>query len=145
MVNINELGKQRIRMLADLIEHEDHVIGFYAEKGFCMSYVTHDCGTPSCIVGYAMKAAEADPTFDARPNSVLPHSYWIASSYLHGDDCVMSLNHFSRLFDPDTPRHFSWNLITPAHAATALRNLADTGIIDWSHAWKDREEPATSE
>lgn len=142
-IELNELAKERIYLLAQLIENEEHVKKFSADSGFNMSYVTHECGTPSCIAGYAVKAAEADPTFDENSHT-LKHSYWIAGSYLLGrSNVTQEIETMSALFDPNTPLNYSWDRITPKQAAEVMRNFAHTGIIDWSPAWKDWKAPVT--
>jgi len=108
--------------LADLVEKQKHV-DYHAgsEGGFNMGRVDHDCGAPSCIAGFAAVMAEADGV--ARPRN--GNTFLMARKWL------------------DIPVGLSWEIfappqtgmalgdITPHMAAWTLRNLAETGRVEW--------------
>lgn len=106
------MNVERIRELANVIEVQPHT-RIEDETGFNMRYFEHDCGSPACIGGWAnfiWGKGREDTSTEAR-------------GYLG-----ISLEHAESLFFPD----FDMDRITPTHAAAVLRNLADTGKVDWS-------------
>ena len=109
------MNKERVLALAALIEMQPHDNSADAESGFGMSNWFHNCGTPSCIAGFARTMAEAESSLNYNPTRL------VAADYL-GLDSTWCL----RLFTPSIyPR--PWSNITPAMAATALRRIADAG------------------
>lgn len=83
-----------------------------------MSEVLHNCGTPCCIAGWACaEKIEAGESIA---------SHYVTAAVSLG----LSLSKATSLFEP--PFHLDWDSISPAHAAAVLRNLADTGEVDWS-------------
>lgn len=138
--DISILNQDKLEALAARIEHEEHVRGFFAAKGFDMSFVTHDCGSPACIAGYAVdeaKQAGYDLSEEQLAEIGYRHSYHHAVSWLTdgkqwkphipGNPDAIS---FQSLFDPYVS--YSWELITPVLAAKVIRHFAATGEVDWS-------------
>lgn len=96
-----------------------------------------DCGTTACIAGWAITLAhhgdpEAYPVFRGMQ----------ASSYVRAGMDYMKLDPWTALElfyaakrNEDGETVTKWNLdsITAEEAAEALRHLADTGEVDWSH------------
>ncbi len=116
------MNVERIRELADVIEKQPHT-SYLADHGFNMETLAHKCGTPCCIAGWAEHLAGNDPDDDACLDQ---SAEWLGIKYL---------NEGIELFFPgDTYGSDRWDRITPAHAAAVLRNLADTGHVDWSIA-----------
>lgn len=114
------MNKKRILALADLIEQQQHT-SFSAESGFSMSSYVHECGTPSCIAGWASWLS-----FGKAP--VLADEILLfdrARGYLGlKEDAAKSLFLPANYQDQD--------LYTPTQAAETLRHLAKTGEVDWS-------------
>lgn len=119
-----KLNKKYIRQVADEIEAMPHarIDGFRPSKsGFNMSRWhdrSLDCGTVCCIGGHICPAGEYEDVAgklgiskEAANNLCYP--------YVLGDD---------------------WSSIQPAVAARVLRNLADTGKVDWPAALRARGE-----
>ena len=120
------MRKDRIRQLAEVIEKcEDNYnrpVDDEKDSSFTMRLVWYDCGTPACISGWTRT---------------------LFGDGIHGSDIDSELLGISsatgqRLFlpfeggvywaePPDSPRY-----ITAKHAAAVLRNLADTGELDWT-------------
>ena len=117
------MNKDNILAVADAIEK--HSI---AELGFNMSLYGgktgpsdpdlsgHNCGTVACIAGWA------DKVLTGRDPDV--HS----SDYAQG---LLGLS-AEQAIDLFVPSDWAKNTITPAHAVAVLRNLAETGEVDWS-------------
>lgn len=128
------MNKDRILALADLIEKQPHTVSLHG-SGFCMNYVLHSCGTPSCIAGWAAWEEEG------RPKAVsTPDTGWSleckAQKYLGlatSVEAELSDIAYS-LFYPEGDRVDLYDNITPAQAAACLRHLAETGEVDWDHA-----------
>ena len=118
------MNKERILQLADHIEKQLHT-AFEDKKGFNMSTFTHMCGTPSCIAGYA---AAFNLGFNDENQQVISDVEINASHWLALDSEIAI-----QLFFPIEHAHVDdWCKITPKHAATVLRNLAETGIVNWN-------------
>lgn len=104
------MNKERIMELADIIEMQAHVnYSDYPSYGFNMSSYRHNCGSPSCIAGWAahLYAPESDRNISAIAAEVL------------GLDHMWALNN---LFEVGLD--IRYNDITPRMAATALRRCA---------------------
>lgn len=126
------MNKERILALADLIEtkpfsHEKYDWeNFNPAKvnGFNMEFYRYDCGTPSCIAGWAASASLGHP-------EVLPGDLWAskaAANWLELDHEWAKRN----VFEPCGPLeelHPSmandFTQITPKMAAGVLRRLAE--------------------
>lgn len=117
------LQVDRIRHLADVIEAQPHT-ELNDSTGFNMSDWTHNCGTPSCICGWANHLRN-----ESEGRTVMLASPREAGRWLGFDD---DDDRRYVLFKPSTIDPDNWNAITPAHAAAVLRHLADTGVVDWS-------------
>lgn len=106
---------ERIRELADVIERLPHTTPD-ADHGFSMEVYEHPCGTPACIAGWAAHVYNV-------ADHVFPEQNGAAA-------LGMTVEEAAPLFEPLDVCY--WSEITPAHAAAVLRNLANTGEIDWS-------------
>jgi hypothetical protein len=111
------MNVERILALADIIEAQPHTSSS-DESGFNMNAYSHHCGTPCCIAGWAAGNVAGLDEEDV---------FHVAAALLD-----LSSTLAVQLFIPpfDGAR---WGMITPAQAAITLRNLAATGIVDWSH------------
>lgn len=121
-MNIDKINK-----LADFIEAQDA-----DDLGFDMRYWnpvlagSHGCGTVACIAGWTCAMERPDL------------SYWSwggtpAAEILGLDDPMAH-----ELFTPcsgSLPSGLEYKHIKPPHAVRVLRNLAETGEVDWSVAF----------
>lgn len=123
------MNKERLLELADIVEKQVHVSNYIGSpSGFNMCTIFHECGTPSCIAGFAIAMRQCaeqhiDKT-DVENQYIRSHGYDYAAQYLD-----ISHNIYE-LFEPD---YYPWNSITPAHAAHTIRHLANTGEVNWHH------------
>ena len=128
------MNKERILALADLIEKQPHT-PLPAENGFNMADLVRECGTPSCIAGWAAWEAEGRPA-SVRTSTIGWALEREAQNYLGLEGvnkAELSPKAYS-LFYPTYEGCFAYEDITPAQAAACLRHLAETGEVDWDHA-----------
>lgn len=104
--------------LANLVEAQPHT-DRKASSGFSMVAMTHDCGTPACIAGWAAWEARGRPSAFKSDNC-----FMIGREYLD-----INTDQAFRLF---MPRDWEENKHTPAQAARTLRHLARTGEVVWN-------------
>ena len=118
------MRKDRILALADLIEQQPHTDEDAAE-GFTMESITHDCGTPACIAGWAAWEAsgrQSRDLYDIYADVEGQAREFLGIGYSEADV----------LFYPPFPVIYA--TVTPTEAAATLRHLAETGRVDWSVA-----------
>lgn len=126
------MKKERILALADLIERQPHTT-LEENHGFYMGNWTHNCGTPSCIAGWAAYAS-VDGILENMPGYGGYHEVGM-------DFLGICRKQADALFEPDLlseeekeeevdPTEI-WGFITPAQAAATLRRLAETGNVKW--------------
>jgi hypothetical protein len=115
------VNKERILALADLIEQQPHA-DKEASEGFTMSSITHDCGTPACIAGWAAWEAVG------RKNGDL-YDFDLDIEGKARDFLGISPTKADALFYPYEFK--AYGEITPSEAAATLRRLAETGQVDW--------------
>lgn len=113
------MNRERIRELADVIEKLPHT-EIDDASGFNMGNYVHVCGTPCCIAGWTVAVAKGWETITWRVAY-----YDVAANHLG-----LTGQQAEDLFRPFS--HVRLQDVTPAHAAAVLRNLADTGVVDWS-------------
>lgn len=101
----------RLQKLADVIRELAHT-STSAEDGFCMAAYHHNCGTPSCIGGWA------DYLWPRQPFEWTGER---AASALGMDATWLAVN----LFEPALP--ISYADVTPAMAAAALDRIIAAG------------------
>lgn len=109
------MNKERILALADLIEQQPHTTP-YDKSGFDLSSYTHDCGTPSCIAGWAAWEAAGRPEkLIMDPGKIIE----LAQTYLGLDE------HECDIFcgECGTPR---LSKVTPQTVALLLREFVET-------------------
>ena len=107
---------ENIEKLASVIENQPDVK--YGEKeGFCMAGSQHPCGSPACIEGWSWEI------LDDGTDNALEISYSNASRLMSPDNA----NANYMVTDPENPK-----FITAKRAAKVLRNLAETGEVNWS-------------
>jgi hypothetical protein len=116
------MNVERILELADLIEKQPHTTE-EADDGFSMDWFTHDCGTPSCIGGWAI-------FLQSRDRKILDVVSESGGKFSEVAASVLGLGEFeaSELFFPTI---VDMDQITPADAAYTLRHLAKTGEVVW--------------
>lgn len=122
------MRKDRIRKLADVVEKcemRNNCSASDSNENYFNMAITHfDCGAPACIAGWAehLFGSEDYPSMDSLAKDLL------------GLDRAKS----QVLFAPSQPGAYflagsdSDSYITAKHAAAVLRNLADTGRVDWN-------------
>ena len=123
MMRVLQRWENRKRDRARILQIADDV---EANAGFDMRTYYHDCGTPSCIAGFAHARAVDAGMADVGETTAYRTSD-AASEYL-GIPQARAL--FSPRTDTDGVSFMSGG-ITSAHAAACLRKLAKTGEIDW--------------
>lgn len=117
------MNVDRILALADVIEAQPHTrvsdpYGFNMEN-----WRHHNCGTPSCIAGWAAALSRGD----TKGITGIPvHVSDIAIEYLDLDD--------EQAHDLFCPPGHDWESITPSDAAATLRLFAETGKVKWAGA-----------
>jgi hypothetical protein len=121
----------RILNIADLIEAQPHT-SYEAQSGFSMEALTHEsCYTPCCIAGWVTWEIEG------RPKKI---SLWDVSISRVGEYLdIEFVSTYLLCYPHDYIKQLHWNKITPAQAASVLRNLARTGEVDWSSVAKELE------
>jgi hypothetical protein len=120
------MNKENILKLANHIESlrhigDDEALGQGVE-GFNLNREVFTCGTPACIAGWAVSfqrhtnqiADDEEFTNDAM-------KYLGVNEYEYDDLCYPFYAKAISSFDD----------VTPAQAAKVLRNLAETGVVDW--------------
>lgn len=126
------MHKDRILKLADTIEKCESREALLADfdkpdiPGFSMRRAWYDCDSPSCIIGWTYQMF-GDGKKDAETAKLLgiPRRKSISltmPSNRHAHWCA---------------RPGQYNYVTPEHAAAVLRNLAETGEVDWRVGAKD--------
>lgn len=117
------MDAENILKLADIIS--DLPQSFYSDNfGFNQNFYVHECGSPSCIAGWAAQQSTGDAAIYTTPSD----RRQVACRWLGLE------NDHRELFYP--PLELAWHLITPAQAAETLRKLAQTGVVDWSHVFE---------
>ena len=120
------MNKERIRKLADVIERQPDANSVWG-TGFCMRMVFHDCGSPSCIAGWA------HALFDDSVDDAFHFRVLYAEDLLDIPDDQGRL-----LFEPNNEHAYFGAVygeighVSAKHAAAVLRHLAKTGKVDWS-------------
>lgn len=114
------MNSKNMEKLADRIEDLEHDNNptRTAPNGFSMDYTEYDCGTPSCIAGWACAMKLATSKI---PNDVTverPASEWL------GVDHHWAMEN---LFYPTQHIHYSYISVKPAQAAEVLRTVAKAG------------------
>lgn len=77
----------------------------------------HNCGTCGCIAGWANALFAPDEEPD--------------NELMAGEVLGLNSYDYSRLFFP-RDLNVPWDVITPAQAAAVLRNLVETGRVEWT-------------
>lgn len=113
------MNKENITRLAGIIERAE-----LPELKLNMNVVYQSderagCGTAGCIIGWIAVLTKGKA-----------HAEETAGVTLQDEADEFMGEHFSGLFYP-TELVGDWSQITPAHTATVLRHLAETGEVDW--------------
>lgn len=114
------VNKANCLYLAALIERQPHAEA-YDKHGFNMHAYNHDCGTPSCICGFAFSLLHPGEDLRKVKEETVER---VGAEYLGLDKWQTS-----GLFYPDHP--LQWCTITPQQAAATLRHLGETGQVEW--------------
>ena len=142
------MNKENILKLADIIAAQPYNNNSNDKQGFGMAQVFHTCGTPSCIAGFAVACAMVDHKFVNVRLDLIDHYDTEKAFYKMREDEDIDWDNYAAdwLGIPRTnenktlaselfmPRDVIWSLITPLVAATCLRNLAETGKVEWKVA-----------
>lgn len=120
------MNKDRILQLADIIEQS----ASFDMNYFFVPFVDteNDCGTPACIAGHAIHH------FQGVNNTVLPftrHAAFLLD---------LDREHAAILFGTHDYVDLDMDLITPAVAASHLRNIAAGGSYEWDPKFVVRDE-----
>ena len=91
---------------------------------FNMNHYYHECGTPSCIAGWAAHLANPNFEYHWRKLTELKDA---AAAYIG----IENLSDICELFTPDCVDLYE---VTPEEAIKTLEKLRDTGRVNWSHA-----------
>lgn len=118
------MNVERLEQLAQRIEKEPVGQAWSDREGFGMCQFIHECGTPSCIGGYACDMA-VEYGYD-QPYSAMDIPD-VARSWLELDSQTAY-----NLFNPHSVEG-EWNgwQATPAQAAQIIRHLIATGEVSW--------------
>lgn len=125
---MQDCHRERLERLALIIERQPHT-KIEDPVGFNMRDWTHSCGTPACIWGWA-EFVRTEGRADLKTVRIRDTADWLGVG-----------EHWDDLFCPSVSRGIE--SITPHQAAEALRKLAATGCIDWTHVdplWASAEE-----
>ena len=127
------MNRERLLELADTIENlpsvdeNETITPIPSDKrAFGMNLTHHKCGTPSCIAGWTWHMY-----FDASPRSLFNYALVRHALDLTDEQAL-------ELFVPKNDRAIYGvsedciEFITAPWAAAVLRNLAETGEVDWT-------------
>lgn len=111
------MNKERLNKLADLIETLELNVQCYNKKpnSFCMDFLYYDCGTPSCIAGWAAAQALATSRLPYDTNVERKASEWLELPFR------WAMKH---LFYPRLDLPYSYAGVQPKNAAAVLRYVA---------------------
>lgn len=112
------MNKELILSVADTIEQQPET-GYYDKNGFNMGSYTHDCGTPSCMAGWAIALKEERDYVD------------------HLNAFHKACNYFGVSEDDGHKLFLAYNYDDKRTCVQVLRNLAETGNVDWHQARRD--------
>lgn len=121
------MNKERLTKLADHIENLEKV-SLDADEGFNMADYTHDCGSPSCIAGWAVHLFKKESGYE---HSTMD-THDLAAKILEIDGTTSD-----ELFlgvDDNGKGGVYLSKITVEEAVATIRNFVDTGEVDWSHS-----------
>lgn len=130
-----KLNIEKINCLADRIEqcvdvepgaHSSLVYNGFKVRGFTMHQVHYPCGAPACLMGHnAAMHGRTGPCYLER-NDIAKD---LGITEDQADElCAPEHSEYAHYcFEPGTP-----GFITKQHAVSVLRNLADTGAVDWN-------------
>ncbi len=134
------MNKERIHLVADLIEFEDaqpdtmkdnmrfSMSQFYetsdarsrSHGDVLMDYSGHYCDSVACIAGWAIVQARGKHALMDDNDPELTATALLGLSEKQADQLFWARNSIIEM-----------EKITPAHAVRVLRDLARTGIVDW--------------
>ena len=130
------MNKARILELADKIDGlpslswDDSDRLYRGRHAFNMGSAKHDCGTPACIAGWAAHMYCGGETRGEWDDDLDDAEEALGLTHDQGTELfvpvVKSVAHY-RAKNPGDP-----GFVTSEHAAAVLRNLAETGEIDWT-------------
>lgn len=106
------MNTENILALAAKIETLPQSTSYHDKHGFYMQVYVHECGSPSCIAGWA---AHMSGRSDENIREIAKE--WLGLDWPEADELFLR-------FPP-------LELITPAWAASVLRNLVKTGEVRW--------------
>lgn len=146
------MDKPFIERLIKVIARQRHVgseemeAGYEFKSGFNMNSVVHECGTPSCIAGYAKALLRSDELGNSRVSLVKIRGH---GAYQIESDPILE-NIFGEdsndLFFPqidvekykvegiDEDCSIEYHKVTPRDAVQVLRHFVKTEEIDWLKA-----------
>lgn len=121
------MNKERILHLADVLDsipknHKFDMAKWFHDfiPGGGVDALEYDCGTPSCVAGWALYTFGDDLNYR-----------WVETEALSRDAGQLlgiDSEDADRLFLPD---EVNYEMITPAIAASVLREFARTGEVEW--------------
>jgi len=111
------MNKEFILELADKIE------SLKPKDGFSMEDFYHDCGTPSCIAGWALHMAGKEVDLSSCDFNKCQDNARDLLDISESDATILFYAENAQI-----------RRITQKEAATALRKLVETGKADWTHA-----------
>ena len=121
------MNRETIRRLANRIEACDEVtlVAHHHAMGpsFTMAAKVYGCGAPACMVGHCNEMQGRQPTVGA---GLLADELGIPHEQVY-ELCMPQ--HDTARYERRPGEH---GFITKKRAVAVLRNLADTGKVDWS-------------
>lgn len=117
------MNKERLNKLADVIETLELDVRCYSKERnkFCMDFLYYDCGTPSCIAGWAAAQALATSRLPDELNVERTAAEWLDLPYR------WAMKH---LFYPSDYVGFHFADVQPRDAAAVLRYVAEIGEVE---------------
>ena len=127
-----KLNIEAINELADRIEQCEEVESYAHTRGrvgpaFTMAQIQYNCGAPACLMGHnaVLHGVSCGDFIENNENVGIAVDLGITVKQSE-ELCQPQHPHADYFVDPDD-RGF----ITKAHAVAVLRNLRDTGEVDW--------------
>ena len=134
------MNKERILKLADRIEETEYYnpveslvfskyeLSLSRINKFCMGFMRFDCGSPACLMGWALDMFGKDEGLKSTEYAVVGELL-----DMDADPARMLFNpdQFDEMFIRELGLMGTMYKITPQWAANCLRSLANTGFVDW--------------
>jgi hypothetical protein len=125
------MNADNLRALANVIERLEHDNNVNRSKpyGFCLDYLEYNCGSPSCIAGWACALKLGVTQIPPNANIEREAAEWMDMPHAWLRDNVFYPTGLLRWPGGKGEEHdyHSFCEVTPQRAARVLRTLADAG------------------